>query len=258
MTPSAPPAPRRSFLYTDVASRLRGRITRGIYRAGQRLPSLVDLMQEFQVSAITVRRAVSELVYEGLLRGHQGLGIFVKEKPKIHRVLAGDPERSIGDEIAQAGFTPRLREAGAGEVSADAEVAQRLGVARGSKVHMHQKVTFADDQPVALHILYMRPKIARQLRRDLSREYIFRLLHQRRVPFANLKFELSAASLSDEHSRLLDLPAGSAMLRVEFAVQPRRGAPLMIGVTQCRADRFVFEFDLPRRARKGAARRGRP
>ena len=64
--------------------------------------------------------------------------------------------------------------------------------------------------------------------------------------------------MSEEHSRLLDLPAGQAMLRIEFTVQARTGAPLMLGMTQCRADRFVFEFDLPWRSRKRAAHPGEP
>lgn len=241
-------APRRKFLYSDVATRLRARIARGVYPAGERLPSLADLMHEFEVSAITVRRAVSELAYEGLVRGHQGLGVFVKEKPKIHRVLVSDPSGSIGDEIARAGFTPELRSLGLRRVQADDIIAGRLGIARGAPIYLHQKITLASGEPVALHTLHLRPQIARRLRADLSHEFIFRLLRKRRIVLDALKFEFSAVTLSDEHSRLLGLPAGQAMLRIDFTVQARSGAPLMLGMTLCRADRFVFEVDLPAQA----------
>ena len=69
-----------------------------------------------------MRRALRELVYEGLVQGHQGLGVFVKTKPRIHRVLAGDPDRSIGDEIRRAGFVPRLAELNQGEIKADDKI----------------------------------------------------------------------------------------------------------------------------------------
>jgi DNA-binding GntR family transcriptional regulator len=243
---------RRSFLYSDVATKLRERIARGVYPPGERLPSLSELMSEFAVSAITIRRAVSELAFEGLIRGHQGLGVFVKEKPKIHRVLAGDPDRSIGDEIARAGFTPRLIEIGYGEVAADKTVAARLGVAPGAKVVMHQKLTFADEEPVALHILHMRPKTASLLRPDLSHDFIFRLLERHKIPVANLKCEFSATALSEQHARHFELPAGSPMMRVDYTAVAKSGAALLLGVTVCRADRFIFEVNLPRRSARKA------
>lgn len=241
-------APRRRFLYSDVAARLRARIARNVYPPGERLPSLADLMQEFEVSAITVRRAVSELVYEGLVRGHQGRGVFVKEKPKIHRVLVSDPRRSIGEEIARAGFTPEIRELGFARVAAEEVVAARLGIARGAPVYLHQKITLADGEPVALHTLHLRPQVAQRLRADLSREFIFRLLKQRGMALDALNFEFSAVSLCEEYARLIGLPAGQAMLRIDFTVQARSGSPLMLGLTLCRADRFVFEVSVPAHA----------
>src|ERR1700761_6061981 len=150
--------PQRSFLYNDVAVELRSQIAQGDYAPGSRLPSLSELVDLFNVSAITIRRALGELMHEGLIEGHQGLGVFVKAVPKIHRVLAGDPNSTIGDEIARAGFKPRLAEIGASQIKATEEIASRLKVTAGSNVFRHQKVTYADEEPVALHTLYMRPK----------------------------------------------------------------------------------------------------
>lgn len=238
---------RRSFLYHDVATALRARIARGTYPPGERLPSLSELMEEFEVSAITIRRALTELTYEGLIRGHQGLGVFVKEKPRIHRVLAGDPDRSIGDEIARAGFTPRLEEIGFSETTADDDIAARLRVPRGSKVFTHQKLTFASDEPVALHILHLRPRLAKQLRDDLSADFIFRLLKKRKIAIDNLRCEFSSTALGEEHSSRFGLPAGAPMMRVDYTMSTKAGAPLMLGVTLARADRFTFEVNLPQR-----------
>src|SRR2546423_519619 len=98
----------RSFLYVDIAAEIRSRIAKGTLAPGSRLPSLSQFVDEFGVSAITIRRALGELMHEGLIEGHQGLGVFVKAVPKLHHILAGDPKRSIGDEIARAGSKPRL------------------------------------------------------------------------------------------------------------------------------------------------------
>jgi GntR family transcriptional regulator len=239
--------PQHSFLYSDVATALRSRIARGTYPPGSRLPSLAELIDEFDVSAITIRRALRELVYEGLVQGHQGLGVFVKTKPRIHRVLAGDPDRSIGDEIARAGFTPRITEIGFAEIKASDDIAARLRVRPGSRIFRHQKLTFADDEPVALHVLHMRTKLAQTLRKELAKMFIFRLLEKHRIQIANLKCEFSSTTLTEEHARISHMPAGQPMMRVDYTATGANGEPLLLGLTICRADRFVFEVTLPRR-----------
>jgi GntR family transcriptional regulator len=240
-------APRRGFLYSDLLSELRSRIASGHYPPGGRLPSLAELTREFDVSSITVRRALRELVYEGLVRGHQGLGVFVKSKPLIHRVLAGDPDRPIGDEIERAGFTPRLAEIDSRTIKADDEIAKRLGVPYGRSVFRHRKQTFANEEPVALHILHMRPSLARLLGAELGELFIFSLMKKRKIPIANLKCEFSCTALSVDHARLLQLQAGHPALRVDYTAIGGNGKPLLLGSTICRADRFVFEVNLPRR-----------
>ena len=88
-TPTKPPRPPRvrppvratgrTFLYANVAEALRRRIVDGLYEAGHPIPTEGALVQEFGVSPITVRRALRELTFEGMLFGRQGLGVFVAE-----------------------------------------------------------------------------------------------------------------------------------------------------------------------------------
>jgi GntR family transcriptional regulator len=73
------------FLYKHVTRELRRRIDRGVYGRGDRIPSERALVKELRVSAITIRRAIRDLSFEGLLIRRQGLGVFVAQKPKIVR-----------------------------------------------------------------------------------------------------------------------------------------------------------------------------
>jgi DNA-binding GntR family transcriptional regulator len=249
--------PQRAFLYSDLVTALRTRIARGTYPPGSRLPSLSELTKEFGVSAITVRRALRELTYEGLVQGHQGLGVFVKTRPRIHRVLAGDPDRSIGDEIRRAGFTPRLEEIDYLTIEATDDVAARLDVRPGTSIVRHQKLTYANDEPVALHVVHLRPALARRLRPDLSKLFLFLLLEQHNIIIDNLKCEFSSSTLTEDNARLFQLPAGQPMMRVDYTAFDDGGKPLLLGLTICRPDRFVFEVNLPRRAGKRPPRKKR-
>jgi GntR family transcriptional regulator len=247
--------PQRNFLYVDVAAEIRSRIVKGTLAAGSRLPSLSEFVDQFDVSAITIRRALGELMHEGLIEGRQGLGVFVKAAPRIHRILTGDPNYTIGDEIARAGFKPRLAEIGFNQIKATQETASRLNVTAGSNIFRHQKVTYADEEPIALHTLYMRPRLAHALRAELSQVFAFKLLEHHKLAIASLKCEFSAVPLSEAQARIFRAQPGQPMMRVDYTHLDKNGAPLLLGQTICRADRFVFEVTLPTKTGRGTARR---
>ena len=64
-------------LYEQLKLSLSKKIEEHVLQEGERLPSEAELCAEFDVSRITVRRAVDELVEEGVLERRQGKGTFV-------------------------------------------------------------------------------------------------------------------------------------------------------------------------------------
>ena len=245
---SAGKIPRGEYLYSDVARQLRKRIDERIYAPGSKLPSMSELCFDFGVSAITVRNALRELTQEGLISGHQGLGVFVRKRGQIHRVLAGNRQRSIGDEITRAGFTARLQELSFTEMKADRELADQLQVRRGTRLFRHEKMTYADEEPVAFHSVTLVADLARRLRPNLGNMFLFRLLAEHGIAIANLRCEFGALLLSEEHARFFNLPAAFPMLQIRYAPLDSRDVPVLLGITIARSDRFVFEVDLPQKA----------
>ncbi len=63
--------------YYQIAVDLRQRISRGEWRAGNKLPAEPELARQYSVSRMTVRQAVSELVEDGVLVRKRGNGTFV-------------------------------------------------------------------------------------------------------------------------------------------------------------------------------------
>ena len=235
----------RALLYRDVATKLRERVTAGVYSPNAKLPSLNDLVEEFNVSAISVRRALRELSYEGLIYGEQGRGVFVKPKSVIHRVIATNAERSIGDEINRAGFKPTIKELRYDRVKSDAETAARLKIAPGTKIHRHQKLILADAEPVSLHFLYFTDDIAPRVKSYLANTFVFRMLERARFDVYQTRFEIGALALNSDHSALFKKPAGFPMGVLYFTPLTKSGRPILTGTTIFRSDRFVFELNVP-------------
>ncbi|MFJ9977635.1 GntR family transcriptional regulator [Streptomyces cyaneofuscatus] len=89
---------RDSFLrgpkYLQVAERLRREIADGAWAPGTQLPVEKELAGTLAVSVNTLRRAVSELVDEGIVQRRQGAGTFVAPP---------------GEAVAEEGEQPRSR-----------------------------------------------------------------------------------------------------------------------------------------------------
>ncbi len=90
-------------LYVRTAQRLRQLIGHGSLRPGDQIPTESELVQQFGVSRITLRKAVSLLIDEHLVVRRRGLGTFVTS-PKISFPLVGlhstrDIERAHGLDV---------------------------------------------------------------------------------------------------------------------------------------------------------------
>lgn len=72
-----PPALRSDALYGRLLLRVRG------MQAGERLPSVRQLMQEYGVSQITIDRAMGRLRGEGFISSQAGRGIFACGKKRL-------------------------------------------------------------------------------------------------------------------------------------------------------------------------------
>ena len=77
------PIPR----YVQLAELLRQRIDKGQWPAETILPSIEQLMAQFDVARVTVRQAIAILANEGLLSPQRGRGTFVTGKAGSRRSL---------------------------------------------------------------------------------------------------------------------------------------------------------------------------
>ena len=66
-----------SARYERIVADIRSKIHAGELRPGDRLPSTRELREQYGCSQVTVRTAILLLQTEGLLRGDQGVGVFV-------------------------------------------------------------------------------------------------------------------------------------------------------------------------------------
>lgn len=71
-------------LYQQLKEEIKAAIKNGTFPSGTKIPTESELSEKFNVSRITVRRAVQELCQEDYLSKKQGKGTFVKQIGRAH------------------------------------------------------------------------------------------------------------------------------------------------------------------------------
>ena len=133
-------------LYQQLQRALRQAIETHVLAPDDALPPERDLAIDFNVSRITVRKAIDGLVSDGLLLRRQGSGTFVRARvEKNFSKLT-----SFSEDMRARGRSPRsvwLRKS-TGTVTP--EEALTLRSSPGTPVYRFHRIRFADDAPMAL------------------------------------------------------------------------------------------------------------
>ena len=66
-----------SPIYIQIATDIKEKILNDIYAAGSKLPSVRDLSVIYEVTTLTVQRAMQQLEIEGVIQSKKGIGSFV-------------------------------------------------------------------------------------------------------------------------------------------------------------------------------------
>jgi DNA-binding GntR family transcriptional regulator len=137
--------------YAQLVNILRQSLALGILRPGDQLPSESQLCEHYDVSPMTVRRAINILVDQGIVITEQGRGTFVKQ---IAMSEASFQLTELQDLFNDAeNTTVRVLEASI--VKAGERVARKLGIEVGQRTVYIRRIILSAGQPILYHREYM-------------------------------------------------------------------------------------------------------
>ena len=196
-------------LYQQIKDFIAGRIQDGTWKAGDRLPSESELVQQFGMSRMTVNRALRELVGQGRIRRIAGVGSFVADdKPQSNLLQI----TSLAQDIRARGHDYACEVISVERISAALEVAAALGLATGASVFHSVCIHKEDGVPMQLEDRFVNPAmVPGYVQQDFTQEQPSDFL-VRTVIFDQMEHVVDAVLPTPEQAQLLQMEPGQPCL----------------------------------------------
>lgn len=196
--------------YKKIQSYILRSINSGLFSANTQIPTELELCTQFNVSRMTVNKAISELSKSGILHRIAGKGTFVaNRRNELPMIEAFD----ILEQIVIQGNKYSGRQLQLTSVSASPEVATQLGVSTGKAVAYCKMLHLENGFPLMLEERYVNQSIApRFLDQHFGDDETPSSYLQRHYPVSEIEHSIEAVHADDEIAELLSIKADSSCL----------------------------------------------
>jgi len=225
-------------MYFRIQQAILEQIQSGQLKSGELLPSETELAQQYQVSRITAKRALDELVYQGWAFRQQGRGTFVAQA----RIREISGFRSFSEDIRSRGFIPTSQVLMFEEVEPEAAIRGRLHLPEGEHVFLLKRLRLASDAPVAVETAHIPCRICPDLlQEDMSGGSLYSILMEKyQVVPTWADAEIEAATATKEEALLLKLKAAQPVLAARRVTYSANYDAIESVYSVYRGDRFTF------------------
>lgn len=238
------PQSRRTMapLYHQIAETLRREIRERGLKPGDFLATEEVLETRFGVSRATVRRALDELVADGLVVRMPGKGTYVA-KPRVEVRLP--VLKSFTEAIVELGMEPSARVVEVDVVEAPDDVFVRLDLEEGDRVVRIERLRYADDEPMLALRAYIPIDVGIEPGADFSGS-MYALLEAHGVTVAEAVHVIDADAADASLSRAFGIEAGHPVLRMHCTTFDDFGRPVLYEQVRCRSELYRYSVRLAR------------
>ncbi|MFN1835467.1 GntR family transcriptional regulator [Balneola sp. MJW-20] len=232
-------------LHKQISDWLRDKIETGSLKRNEKLPSESQLSDKFDVSRVTVRRALQTLENEQVIYRCQGLGSFVSDQRSHHPIME---MRDFMEEMAAAGLEGSSEVVSFKQEIPNEKVYQILEQEPGKKLTRLDRVRLANGEPVAFDVTWL-PVFYGQLLQDydLADTTIFKILEEEYdIPVLRGCYRLEAENADKYVAKHLHIPVGQALTlinRISYTVGDK---PVYYQKRYYRSDKVTYQVQVSR------------
>ncbi len=232
-------------LFQQAKDEIKRKILDGTFAPHDKLPSERELTEQFKMSRVTIRQALSELQREGLIFKINGKGTFVS-KPKASfdvSTLKGFGETAVS--LGQESFSKLISVSHHSNFNT---INKKLNLPPGETAVRIQRLRYLNREPLAFDITYAPKDLGERLAAsDIERRDILEILEndfQLHIDMADVGIEalLCEKNLAEQ----LSVEEASAIMHIERTILDANHLPLLYENLYYRGDNFKFGMNVLR------------
>lgn len=229
-------------LYFQLMEELKEQIENEKYKRGDAFLTEKQLQERYQVSRVTVRQAVNELVNAGYLQCARGVGttvVFNKIDETLKQVKSFSEEMESHGIIMKTSYCVITKEA------AQEKMAGNLGIAPGAECYRLERVRCAQDMPIVYSVSYLTGKYQLPLEESLYRDSLYRLLKEEYgIVITRGRDTFEAVAAMESMEKFLGIAPGAPVFKRTRRTYDQDGDILEFTVCYYAGDKYKYSIDL--------------
>ena len=229
-------------IYIQIHDEIKQQIETGMYEVGQRLPSERVMSEQFGVSRMTLRQAVTSLVEEGILSRYVGSGTFVASD-RVREKMRGTT--SFTDIIKNLGKTPSSKVISYQKTKANEVECDKLGLKKGAQIIRRERIRYADDLPICYEVASIPYRLIADFAKDDIANHFYDTLAAAGKKIGRSEQIISAKIVNKEIANFLSIKTNAAILsltQVSYFANSEETAFEYV-LSQYAGDRFEFYLE---------------
>lgn len=205
----------KNTLYYQVMVELKQKIQSGEFPTNSKLPTEQELQKLFKVSRVTLRRAINQLVQEGLIEKIQGNGSYVRKPHKVKKLLRFNTSDSFSLTAKRNGFVPTAKIVNFANMVPPKEIRESFDLKEEDCLNV-KRVLYIDGQPSIIDDSYIPAPFYQGIAEETVKDSLYETLKSKTgakklIAGITLVGALQADSVL---AQLLEKPLGSALLTI--------------------------------------------
>lgn len=224
-------------LYHQLAEQLTAAISDGTLRPGDPFENELALADRLGLSRPTVRRAIAELVNQGLLVRRRGVGTTVANQ-MVHRRAE---LTSLYEDLQREGRGPRTDVISFDIDATDQRAADALGLPHDTPLVALVRLRYAGDLPLAIMRNWLPPSCDDLTVAQLVNDGLYSLLRARGIRPVVARQRIGARNPTASERRTLKMPRNEPLVTMTRSAYDADGEAVEFGDHCYRADQYSVE-----------------
>jgi Transcriptional regulators len=237
--------------YDTIYKDLKRKIESNEYASQELLPSENILIQTYDCSRNTVRRAVSRLVTDGYVQTMQGKGVRNIYQPTPQTAFTLGEIESFRESAIRNGRVPSTKVLVFMEITVNDSLSGKTGFPAGAEAYYIQRLHFLDDMPLIINHNYFRKECTPGLTKEIAENSIYQYLEQDlRMAIVNSRRVMTVEKITEIDEKYLELNSEEYNCMAVVSSYTYNSDGILFEFTQSRhrPDYFRFQDNAVRRS----------